>query len=314
MSNPQYNETSEYNFPSHGSGAHSASSGAQDWGHVSTAQKKRRGKALPLFLIIVLVLVVFLGCAEFGARLYAKNQLIEGIRQSASESGYELTQDPSVHFGASPLLLALLTKKVGSVDIDIPSSLSVSYDDGNVSLPHVKGAPEMDIEARSIALGEQQQDTSFGELTLHTSIPSELMLAEIVEEQQKHTGGNGVEDFLTSQIKVTGITPNEGNQELEFDINNGLAKLHMQPVVNDGQISFDVKSAQVLGILNLPDSAVQGIQEMLNRQQAARLNGNLRFEDVRVTDKGLDVRLHGTDVNVQELSSDLNKTTGSVAS
>lgn len=308
MSNPQYNETSEYRFPPQGSGTH-------DWGHMPQTKKKGGSKALSILLVTVLVIAVLLGLAEFGARTFAKDKLVEGMRQSATESGYEMPQDPDVSFGTSPLLLTLLTKNVGSVDITIPSSLDIAYQDGNKARPDVKGVPAMNIEARDIALSENEKDTTFGDLTLHTDLPKDLILAEIAEEQQqKRDGGEGVAGFLQGQVEVTDITPNEGNQELEFDLNNGLAKLRMQPVVNNGELTFDVKGAEVLGIFNLPETAVQGIQEMLNRQQGGKMDGNLKFQDVTVTQEGLKVHLHGTNVNVQELSSEMDNTTGSVAS
>lgn len=280
--------------------------GAQSRPDGSRAGKKRSGLWWKILIALVVVLVLLAAVAEFGVRAYAKNTVVDEIRSSAQKNGTELSGDPSVSFGASPLLLGLAQGKIPSFDATIPSSLDVSYEDSDQSRPVVSGQPEMAINARDMST--DTGDPTAGEITVDTTLPPEFLLAEIQKSQAQAgdgNGGNGGDGgdgggLLEGLIEVTGVQMNTEDNTMDLEITGGLATLSMTPVVEEGALNFRVENLQILG-MDLPESMVKSLTDSL--QETVNDVEGLQIQSADITEDGLSVQLHGTDVSLDEVSS-----------
>lgn len=274
--------------------------GAQSRPDGSKAGKKRSGLWWKILIALVVVLVLLAAVAEFGVRTYAKNTVVDEIRSSAQKNGTELSEDPSVSFGTSPLLLGLAQGKIPSFDATIPSSLDVSYEDSDQSRPVVSGQPEMAINAKNMST--DTGNPTAGEITVDTTLPPEFLLAEIQKSQAQATDGNGGDGggLLEGLIEVTGVKMNTEDNTMDLEITGGLATLSMTPVVEEDALNFQVENLQILG-MDLPESMVKSLTDSL--QETVNDVEGLQIQSADITEGGLSVHLHGTDVSLDEVSS-----------
>lgn len=277
--------------------------GAQSRPDGSKAGTKRSGLWWKILIALVVILVLLAAVAEFGVRAYAKNTVVDEIRSSAQKNGTELSEDPSVSFGTSPLLLGLVQGKIPSFDATIPSSLDVTYEDSDQSRPVVSGQPEMAINAKNMST--DTGDPTAGEITVDTTLPPEFLLAEIQKSQAQATDGDGGDGgdgggLLEGLIEVTGVQMNTADNTMDMEITGGLATLSMTPVVEEGALNFRVENLQILG-MDLPESMVKSLTDSL--QETVNDVEGLQIQSADITEDGLSVQLHGTDVSLDEVSS-----------
>lgn len=306
MSNPN-NQTSAYNFPPQQQQQQHAQQGwgqqQNSWGQPQQPKKKKNKLGIILLVIVVLFALLAVA-AEFGVRAYLKDQMVSSIKEQATSSGAPLERDPEVSFGTSPVLLGMLTSKIGQLDMTIPSSLDISYPDGDKSKPEVKGNPEIKMQGRDLKVDPNNtQDMTFGELTMNVAMPSEFIQAQAAKSGAQSQGGQS--NPLAGMLTITGVTPNTDEQVLEFQIAQGLATMKMKPVIKDGGMTFEVEGAKLLGF-ELPQEFTNSIRDGLAGESQS-IGGNLEFRDVRVTADGLEMEMYGRDVNMQEMANSIDE-------
>ena len=286
-----------------------ATDGAATGSGRRTAGKRRGNKAVKILVTVVVVILLLLAAAEFGLRFYLKGQIADEMRDSSAEQGIELSGDPDVSFGASPMLLGLAQGKLSRVTVDLPSSLNISYEDSDRSKPVVTGQPAATMNAKDMEI--TGDDPVIGDLTLDTVLPQDYLLA-VLQKSMSEDGGDpaaddgGAGDLLSGLIQITGVTTNEETGTLDIEISSGLATLSMTPSVTDGKMSFEVADMKILG-MSMPDSLVGDLSDSLT--QTVEETENLEVTDASVTADGLKVRLHGTDMKVDDLASEVDATT-----
>lgn len=259
---------------------------------------KKSGRWWKILLAVAVVIAILLALAEFGLRVYTKNAVVDEFRSSAEEEGLELSEDPSVSFGASPLLLGLAQGNISTLNVTMPSTLDVSYEDSDQSRPVVSGQPEMRVNASDMSMDTDNPVVS--EITVDTVLPPEFLLAEIQKSEAE--GGEDAaaeEDLLSGLIEVSDVRMNPDDGTMDLDITGGLASLSMTPVVQDGALNFEVESLSILGI-ELPESLVDQLTEEL--QQTVNDVDEMEIQSVDVTEEGLSIRMHGQDVQLNEIS------------
>lgn len=274
--------------------------GAQSLDNGNDARKKRSGRGWKILLAVVVVLAILIAVAEFGVRAYAKNTVVDELRSSAEQEGVELADDPSVSFGTSPLLLGLLQGTIPSMEMTLPSSLDVSYEDSDQSRPVVSGQPEMRVNASDMDM--DSDDPTVRDITVDTVLPPEFLLAEIQRsEAEGGDGGDGDDagNIIEGLIEVSDVRMDAEANTLELDITGGLATLSMTPVVQDGALTFEVGSLRILG-MELPDTIVDQLTDEL--QDTVNDVEGMQIQSAEVTEEGLAVQLHGTDVRLNEIS------------
>ena len=307
MSN-SYNQTSEYNFPPQNAQQQAPQ---QAWGS-APQQPKKKGGWWKVLLAVLLVFVLLIALAEFGMRAYMKNQIVSGLEENAASQNVEMAGDPQVSFGASPVLAALFTKTLGELDMTIPSSLDISYEDNDESRPVVKGNPEIHFLGKDTEIQEQGKQMIVGDLTATTSIPAEFMLAQVkksMNEKQAQDSGN----FLQNLITITDIKPSPDNQTLDVEITQGLATMSMKPTIENGQLKLDVDGAKIAG-MDMPESIVNTLRDSLADQSMAGELSGLEFESVEVTDSGMNVKLKGQNVDMSQMAQSIEDSPGDSSS
>ena len=274
---------------------------------------KKFGLWWKVLISVVAVLVILLVIAEFGVRAYAKNTVVDEIRSSLEEDGTELSEDPSVSFGASPLLLGLVQGKIPSMSATMPSTVEVSYEDGDQSRPVITGQPAVEMDAKNISVSGESM--LIDDLTLDTTMPPEMLLAELQkseaaggaedggdgEQAQNSEDDNPFSGALDNLISITDVAMNTGENTLDFEISGGLATLSMVPEVTDGTLSMSLSDVKIFG-MSLPQSVAESLSDQLE-STVNEASEELTVKSAEVTEDGLKIRLHGTQINMDEIDT-----------
>lgn len=245
-----------------------------------------------LVAVLILVLVV-----EFGLRWFIGNQLREEFNAQAAESGVVVEEDPTISFGATPLILSAVTGTVNEVTVTTPSTLQISYPTGDATRPEVSGQPAAVIDMRDLAISDLNNPVA-GQLTTTTELPEDFLLAVIQEEAAAAQGGN--DGFLQDLLAITALTANPAESVLDVEFSRGLASLTLRPVTEGGQLSFEATSAALFGF-GLPAEVADAISAAL-RSGVDEQVGNMRVEEFTVIEQGVRVRITGENVPLGELS------------
>lgn len=271
---------------------------------------KKFGLWWKVLISVVAVLVILLVIAEFGVRAYAKNTVVDEIRSSLEEDGTELSEDPSVSFGASPLLLGLVQGKIPSMSATMPSTVEVSYEDGDQSRPVITGQPAVEMDAKNISVSGETM--LIDDLTLDTTMPPEMLLAELQkseaaggaedgEQAQNSEDDNPFSGALDNLISITDVAMNTGENTLDFEISGGLATLSMVPEVTEGTLSMSLSDVKIFG-MSLPQSVAESLSDQLE-STVNEASEELTVQSAEVTEDGLRIRLHGTQINMDEIDT-----------
>lgn len=268
------------------------------------ASTRRTGRALKITVTVVLLVVLLLVAAEVGLRAYMKSQIADRVENSATAQGIQLTGTPSVSIDRSPLLLGLVRGKVPGLTVDIPSSLSVDYEDSDRSRPVITGQPAATVTARDVdATGD---DPLVGEFTVSSLLPPEYLLAVIQKsaaESGTATGAGDAAGLMGGLLQVTAVTPDADSGVLDIEISGGLATVSMSPTVTDGALSFDVADVKIFG-LSLPEELTAGLADSL--RQSVTSTDRLSITDAVVDAGGLNVRLSGNDLRINDITSEVD--------
>lgn len=301
--------------PAHSSPAPARGSGRGRGSGAAGRGGKGRNRGVKILVTVVVVILLLLAAAEFGLRFYLKGQVADDMRDSSAEQGIELSGDPEVSFGASPILLGLVRGKIPELSVDLPSSLDISYQDSDRSKPVVTGQPAATLTAKDMEISGD--DPVVGDLTVDTVLPQDYLLAVLQKSMAEGNGAGGDgqpaqnnpgADLLSGLIQITGVTTNADAGTLDIEISGGLATLSMTPSTADGALSFQVADLKIFG-MSLPDELVGSLSDSLT--QTVEKTENLDVTGVSVTSDGLKVQLHGTDMRVDDIASEVDSTTNS---
>ena len=272
--------------------------------------KKKGNLGLKIFTGIVLVIVLLLVLAEFGLRWYLKDELKAALKDQIQESGVSSSVDPKVSLGASPVLLGMAQGKIPQMTLDVPSTLDISYEENDQSKPKVTGQPAMHIDMRDLKMdGDDPNNATVGEVTLRTTLPKEMLKAQAAESANDDKSGGAEDNPLGGMMKISDVRPNPDKQTLSFDISGGLATFEVKPTVQDGKMKMEMDNVSLLGF-QLPESFTQQMESQLQDSVPADPQGGLEFQGINVTEEGLEVTMHGTDVRVNDLDTGTGSSTG----
>ncbi|MFD5175115.1 DUF2993 domain-containing protein [Nocardia sp. NPDC058379] len=235
-----------------------------------TTQTPQRPKVGRRTLVIALVVVAALLVAAIaGTEAYARHQISRCISSSFEQ---QMGSSIDVGFGPKPMLLTYLDGKVGSVTIDSEDNKF------GPAVGMVVHAEFDDIELTDRGRGGGTIGSSSAEVTWNN---------------------DGIQQTLGGM--VSGVTSSRTTGVLTLDVIGGLAQLQVQPMVRDGNVVVETKSAQLLGI-GLPTDLVQGIVETFTQSLQSYPLG-LRAQEVRVTDDGVTVLLAGGKTTLESAPS-----------
>ncbi|AKK07759.1 DUF2993 domain-containing protein [Corynebacterium testudinoris] len=250
--------------------------------------------------ILVAILVVLL-VAEFGLRWFIGNQLRDGFREDAQANGVAVTEDPSISFGATPLVFSVLTGNVKSVDIDTPSTLEILHQD---ALPEIKGQPAAHLSLTDLSISDPNNPVA-ASLRAVSEVPDDYLLAtvQISMAEQMDSGDTNVGAQLMQQlIKVTDITSNPSENTIDVEFTDGAAQLRLRPVPQDGALSFEAMGATLFGF-DLPEQVTTMITDSLKQSLSEATSEGMRLDNVEVLDNAVRLTLTGNNVRLSEVSS-----------
>jgi hypothetical protein len=277
----------------------------------SPAPKKRSRRWITVLVAVIIVILLLIAAAEFGLRAYLKGNLADEMRDKAQDKGIELSADPEVDFGSSPLIVGLVRGEIPELTMKLPSSLKVDYQDSDRSKPVVSGQPAVKATMKDVSTSGDD-DATIGSLSMDTTLPPEYLLAQVQKSMQDSGSGDaGQGNPLGGLLTVNDVKPNTADQTLDFQVAGGLATVAMKPVMTDQGFTMEVADVKLLGF-SLPDSLTDSMKDSL--QQSIDQADNLEIQSAEITDEGLKVRLGGQDVTMDQLADDASnftKDTGS---
>lgn len=238
------------------------------------------------FLVGILVaLLVLVLVAEFALRWFIGNELRSSFEEQAAADGVTVQEDPSISFGATPLVLSAVRGIVPDVEITTPSTLQVTDQD-------VLGQPGAHVTLTDLDIRDRENPVAAHMVTT-TEVPVEFLLATVRKSIQEEGAGGGI-----IQVSDLRANPAEGTLDLEF--NGGAAVLNLIPRPVDGQLTFEAAGASLFGFAlpqQVSDLITRGLQEGV-REQA----GEFRIDAFDVIDGGARLRLSGENVALSEVA------------
>ncbi len=255
-------------------------------------------KVIVGILVAILLLVLV---AEFGLRWFIGHQLRSSFNQQAEETGVVVEEDPSISFGATPLVLSILGGSINEVNVTTPSTLDITYPGGDSSLPEISGQPAADIDITDLDISDTDNPVA-GRLVTTAEVPDEFLLATIQRQMAEQQGEvtNPATSFMQELITITDITSNPAESTLDVEFTRGAAVLTLQPIAVDGQLTFEATNAALFGF-SLPDQVADGITRALQDGVSEQV-GQLGVENFEVIDGGVRIRVAGENVNLSDLS------------
>ncbi|MEV0298004.1 DUF2993 domain-containing protein [Nocardia sp. NPDC050710] len=220
----------------------------------ATARVSRR-----TLMIALAVVTALLATLVIGGEAYARHQMASCIsKQFEQEMGSKI----DVGFGAKPLLVTWIDGKLSTVTVDSEG------DKFGPAVGMVVHAEFNDLEVVDNGRGGGTVGSSSADVTW---------------------SNQGIRDTLGGL--VTGVSSSSSSGMLTLDVLGGLAQLQVQPIVKNGAVEVETKSAQVFGV-GLPTDLVQGIVDIFSQSLQSYPLG-LKPTDIKVTDNGIDVKLAG---------------------
>ncbi|MGV9410281.1 LmeA family phospholipid-binding protein [Nocardia sp. NPDC003693] len=220
----------------------------------SPGGKRKRRTALIVAVVVAMVLVGGLAFGEAYARRSVENCI-------ASQFEQQMGSKIDVSFGAKPMLITMLDKKVGSVTVDSDDT---------------KFGPAVGMKVHAVFNDlEMQDDGKSG------SVGS--------SEAEVSWSNEGIAKTMGGLISSSTSDPKSGT--LTFAVLGGLAELQIKPQVVGDKIEVETMSAALLGI-GLPTDLVSGIVELMTESLQSYPMG-LQPTKIEVTSDGLHVSLRG---------------------
>lgn len=227
-------------------------------------------------LSIVAAVLLLFAVAEVGIRTFVAKQVTD-----------EAPEGTSVSFGASPVTLGLLGGKFPHMTVDQQSDLVIDGD-------HVSGTPAAVVDMDNVQLNDG--DPVAESLHLTTELPNDFvraMLNQQLNEQME-------DSFLADVITVSDVVSNADAGTFTIVFTSGAAGIELQPVMQDGQLTFQARSTELFGFA-LPDDIAQAISSAMSEGVAQEATGGMNVEDFTVIPGGLRVSVAGSDIKFSEL-------------
>ncbi|MGJ0120241.1 LmeA family phospholipid-binding protein [Williamsia sp. MIQD14] len=265
---------------------------ASDPGPTPTRPKRRTGVIVTISaLVVVLVLVI----AGVGSELYLRNATKDCLEKSFSDV---TGSSASVSLSKKPMLLQYATKKVPYVQIDA--------DGDNGTAIELHGRAD-DITARS-------DGSTLGSLSANGSVPFsrivELSKQSAATAADQNSGGTTQNDQsglggLFGGFTLNSVTGNQSTGTMSLDATVTVAifpipvSVELKPTVTGGKIEFQVVKASAL-VFGVPSGFAQTLVDGVSKSLFPPLFDQLDFQQLSVTSTGVDFRVSGSDVPLNQ--------------
>ncbi|WP_051866697.1 LmeA family phospholipid-binding protein [Corynebacterium atypicum] len=260
-----------------------------------------------LFATVAAVLILGL-IAEVGLRWYMTSQITNQYREQAAAQGTELTEEPEVSFGSSPLILGLVRGSVPQMRMTLPETLRITPSQDSTTPPSVSGNPALDLTAKKLDISHPQAPVA-GHLEATTLLTDEFLLATIQQAMAQQEGQSAAahESFAQSLVRqlvrVTDVTSDATDGTFDIEFTSGAAVLTMQPKVENGGLTFAIVGTSLLGV-ELPKEISEQIGSALSDSVDGSMNldAPLTIEAFDIVDGGARVKVSGNDVPLSDVN------------
>ncbi|RSZ64496.1 DUF2993 domain-containing protein [Corynebacterium hylobatis] len=232
-----------------------------------------------------MALLVLLLVAEFGLRWFMGNELRTEFREQATREGVELTEDPTIAFGATPLILSAPRGTIPEVEVTTPSTLQVTGQE-------IIGQPGTHVVLNDLLISDPDNPVA-GRMVATTEVPDEYLLAVIQQSMAEENAGG--------LLQLTGVTSDVAAGTLNIQFNNGMAELNLSPTPVDGQLTFVAAGASLFGF-DLPGQVTDMITAAL-REGVAEQAAGFTIEEFTVIEGGARMRVSGENVPLSEVGN-----------
>lgn len=260
---------------------------------------------------ILVLLLVLLVVAELGLRWFIGNQLRSTFEADAQEQGVTLEEDPSISFGATPLVFSVLGRNIPQMEMTTPSTLQIEYPDGPNSIPEVNGSPAAMVNITDLDITDPNNPVA-GTMNTTTEIPEDMILAMIQQSTAASQEGSDPTDFgaaiVQELVKVTDVSTQPDTNTLDVEFTGGAAVLSLEPRVENGELLFQATNANLFGF-DLPEQVTGMITSALEKgmQDAT---GDMEITEFTVIEGGIRVSIRGENLPLSELSGTTTETSG----
>lgn len=252
---------------------------------------------------VVVILLILLLVAELGLRWFVGRELRTQFADQATAQGLSVREDPTISFGATPLLLGLATGTVGQVTVDTPETVQITYPGGAGTAPEILGTPQAQIILEGLGIRDTENPVA-ETMVVSTFLPDELLLATIEQELAASNQGQArdLAGLLVQQlVQVTAIVSDPATQSVAVEFSDGAARMQLHPTAVDGQLSLEITDSQLFGF-GLPGDISRAITEGMS-ESVASVGGDLQLDRVEVVEGGVQVDLRGHNVNLRDLGA-----------
>lgn len=245
---------------------------------------RRGGLRAGVVIIAVLVLVVL---AALAGELWARNKVSDDV---SSQVGQSLGIESELEFGASPVLPALFTGSIGSVDL---VSDGTPHPDADTNNPDVAAMtqlqPRLDFNGEGVTIEDEALliDALNGTITVN-----EESMVRVANYSISGGEGGGLLEGLAS---VESISTDPAAGTLAISV-GGIAEATVRPEVQDGRLLLEPEGGNLMGI-PIPSELLGGLSGVLD-SAVNTLPEGLVMAGVEVTESGMDVLVEGTDVRM----------------
>ncbi|WP_433712019.1 LmeA family phospholipid-binding protein [Nocardia sp. CA-084685] len=224
--------------------------------NAATKRPPPRGNRRALVIALVVV-TILLATVLVGGEAYARHQVSRCI---SSQFEKDMGSKIDVSFGAKPMLITWIDGKVDQVKVNSDDS---KFGPAVGMVVHAK-FNDLEVSNNSgSTIGSSSADVTWG--------------------------NDGIRETLGGL--VSGVSSASSTGMLTLDVLGGLAQLQVKPVIKDGTVQIETKSAALLG-MGIPTDVVSGIVEVFTQSLQSYPLG-LKATDVKVTDNGVVVKLAG---------------------
>ncbi|MFT3716753.1 MAG: DUF2993 domain-containing protein [Gordonia sp. (in: high G+C Gram-positive bacteria)] len=191
-----------------------------------------------------------------------------------------------------------------STDVSMPKRLMLqSWMSGDV--PWVQVDTDDSGKSGEMRLHTRAEDVAtdgkrVGHLSGNAFIPYDRVSTLADDAAAGADGDNGAP-------KIDKITGNAADGTLTIDSNYTVlivdvpATVVVKPVAKDGKVTFQVQKASAVGI-GLPNDFAQGVVDQVSQGFLGPLFEEIKVQNLKVTDTGVQLDFDGTDVNLQAAS------------
>jgi hypothetical protein len=253
--------------------------------------------------MVSLGLVLLLVILGVGSELYLRSKSKDCLEQSFGE----LTGAPtSVSLSKKPMLMQWMSGEIPYVQVD-------TSDEGDSA---------MKLHARADDISSGDTDATVGELQGSGYVPFSRIMELSQQTQDSATttdpnttdpsAGSGLGGLLSAMgggLKVDKVTGNAAAGTITIGGNFQLlmfslpAEAELKPITKDGKLTFEVVDASAASF-GIPTSWAQLLVDQVSAGLFPPMFNQVRFDELKVTDRGVEFKFSGSDVALPQSSSD----------